>query len=80
MPGLHMEWHILPQASISGNQQMGRYPQLTDACKVRMGIRIETIAEQLIDTAGTKFTRRQGYIVNDQKINLGPGRPFAAVR
>lgn len=79
MPGLLIKRHVLSNAALSVNQQMGGNPQSGDIGKVRMAVRIKAIAEQLINMTTAKLTRREAYIVNHQQAYFAFWRPGTLV-
>jgi hypothetical protein len=67
MPGFLIKRHILGYISRPVDQEVSGNPQRGDLGKVRMAVRIQAIAEQLINMITTKLTRRETDIVNNQQ-------------
>ena len=71
MPRLHVERDVLSDSALAINQQMSRDSQVGYLRKVAMLVRVQMIAEQLIDVTCTVFSRRQTDVMNHQQINPG---------
>src|SRR5690606_20742952 len=72
MPGAVQTGNKLGHRPVTLDEKVGRYPQLGNLGKIRVGISIEGAGEKLLDTTGTELARRQADIVNHQQRDSGP--------
>src|SRR5450830_708732 len=68
MPGAVVSRDKLDSPAIALNHEVRRYPQRPQLVKIRVGVAIELVAEQLADERSAKLARRQADIVDHQQV------------
>jgi hypothetical protein len=80
VPGAPFEWNELHQITASSNQEVRRYANISDLCKIRMGVPIEAIGEKRFDKVPTVLTRRQADPVENNQVRMHARWPVILIR
>ena len=70
----------LDDVTVSTNQKMGGYTEVSDLLKIRMSLRVERVCEEFRNVRPTKFARGQRYIVDHDELNRRARRPLPVIR
>ena len=70
----------LDDVTVSTNQKMRGYTEVSDLLKIRMSLRVERVCEEFRNVRPTKFARRQRYIVDHDELNRRARRSLPVIR
>ena len=80
VPGAPVKRHELYDLSFPVYQKMCGNLQVLDLLEIRMRVRIERIAEQLLNAGTAELPRRQTDTMDDQQAYIDPFRPVIIIR
>lgn len=75
VPGSVGKGDKLDEGGVASNQEMSGYPQIGDGAEALISLRIEPIAEELLDMGPAELTRRQADSVDHDQIDTAVGWP-----